>query len=107
MPAANCFLHPVHVKYVQHVQGVKQTKMPQIQKQNVTVSLSTQTIQKARILAAKRSTSISGLLEEQIEALVGQEEAYENSRRTALRLMEQGFRLGGAPLTPRDQLHER
>jgi hypothetical protein len=38
---------------------------------------------------------------------VGQEEAYESSRRTALRLMERGFRLGGARLTPRDELHER
>ncbi len=53
-----------------------------------------QTIQKARILAAQRSTSIS-------------EQAYESSRRTAMRLMEQGFRLGGAPLARRDVLHER
>ena len=106
MPPRIVFYGPVHVKYVSHVLGV-QVQMSQIRKQNVTVSLSTQTIERARILAAKRSTSISGLLEEQIEALVGQEEAYESSRRTALRLMEQGFRLGGGPSTPRDQLHER
>ena len=81
--------------------------MPPIRKQNVTVSLSTQTIQKARILAAKRSTSISGLLEEQIEALVGQDEAYENSRRMALGFLEQGIRLGGHALPPRNELHER
>ena len=81
--------------------------MPPAKKQNVTVSLSTQTIQKAKVLAAKRSTSISGLLEEQIETLVGQEEAYENSLRRALSLMDRGFRLGGAPLAPRDALHER
>ena len=81
--------------------------MPQTRKQNVTVSLSTKTIQQARILAAKRSTSISGLLEEQIESLVGQEEAYDNSLCRALSLMDQGFRLGGARLAPRDRLHER
>ena len=81
--------------------------MGQIQKRNVTVSLSTRTIQKAKILAAKRSTSISGLLEEQIEALVGQEEEYERCHRTALSLMQQGFRLGGAALPSRDELHER
>jgi hypothetical protein len=37
--------------------------MPQSrQKRNVTISLSPETIRKARILAARRSTSISGLL---------------------------------------------
>lgn len=97
----------MHVKYVLHVPYVKGVQISQTRKQNVTVSLSMQTIQKARILAAKRSTSISGLLEEQIEALVGQEEAYESSHRTALRLMEQGFRLGATPWTRRDELHER
>jgi hypothetical protein len=81
--------------------------MPQTQKQNVTVSLTKRTIQRAKILAAKRSTSISGLLEEQIEALVGQDEAYENSRRHALSMMSPGFRLGGAPMTSREALHER
>lgn len=81
--------------------------MSQIRKQNVTVSLSTQTIQKAKILAAKRSTSISGLLAEQIEALVGAEEVYEGARRTALSLMDQGFHLGGALTATRDELHAR
>jgi hypothetical protein len=77
--------------------------MPQSRKQNVTISLKVQTIQKAKILAAKRSTSISGLLEEQIEALLGQEEAYENSRRAAVSLMEQGFHIGGGRLASRDE----
>jgi hypothetical protein len=78
----------------------------QTRKQNVTISLSTQTIQKVKILAAKRSTSISGLLTEQIERLVGDEEAYENAQRTALSLMDRGFHLGGIPAT-RDELHAR
>ena len=43
-------------------------------KQNVTVSLS---VQKARGLAAKRSMSISGLLAEQRDPLVGADGAYE------------------------------
>jgi hypothetical protein len=45
--------------------------MAQVRKQNVTVSLSVQTIRQAKLLAAKRSTSISGLLAEQIEGMVG------------------------------------
>ena len=35
--------------------------MPRTRKQNLTVSLSPQTVQKAKVLAAKCSTSISGL----------------------------------------------
>lgn len=77
-------------------------------KQNVTVSLRAETIQRAKILAARRSTSISALPERQIEALMGEEEdAYQNSRRSAFNLMDRGFHLGGAHPTPRDVLHER
>ncbi len=81
--------------------------MPQTQKQNLTVSLNTQTIQKAKVLAAKRSTSISGLLAGQIEALVDAEETYESAHRAALDLMERGFHLGGTRSIHRDALHER
>jgi hypothetical protein len=76
-------------------------------KQNVTISISHETVRKARILAARRSTSISGLLAEQIEALLGAEEAWESSERSALVLLEQGFHLGGRINASRDELHER
>jgi hypothetical protein len=77
------------------------------QKQNLTVSLDRQTIRKAKIVAARRSTSISGLLAQQIEILVGEEEAYALAERQALALLEQGFHLGGAIRADRDKLHER
>jgi hypothetical protein len=64
-------------------------------------------VQKARVLAAKRSTSISGLLAAQIEALVDADEAYESAHRAALDLMERGFHLGGVHSVPRELLHER
>ncbi len=76
-------------------------------KQNVTVSLDRETIQKAKIIAARRSTSISGLLAHQIEALVGEEEAYERAERQALNLLDHGFHLGGVIRASRDELHER
>jgi hypothetical protein len=81
--------------------------MSQTSKQNVTVSLSVQTIRKARILAAKRSTSISGLLAEQIESLVGEDEAYERAAVSAIARMKRGFHLGGGRLASREELHER
>ena len=76
-------------------------------KQNVTVSLDRQTIQKAKVVAARRSTSISGLLARQIEVLVGEEEAYERAERQARALLDQGFHLGGVIRASRDELHER
>jgi hypothetical protein len=75
-------------------------------KRNVTVSLSPETIGKARILAARRSTSISGLLAEQIESLIGTEETYERSKRSALDLLDRGFHLGGIIAVTRGELHE-
>jgi hypothetical protein len=76
-------------------------------KQNLTISLDRQTIRMAKILAARRSTSISGLLARQIEILVGEEEAYERAERQAMALLEQGFHLGGLIRASRDELHER
>jgi hypothetical protein len=81
--------------------------MSQVQKRNVTVSLSPQVIQKARILAVKRSTSISGLLAQQIEALVNDDETYERSAASAIARLKRGYHLGGGRMVSRDELHER
>jgi hypothetical protein len=75
--------------------------------QNITVRLKRRTLRKAKILAAKRNTSISGLLAEQIEALVGDDDAYERAQRRALALLDQGFHLGGRIESTRDEWHER
>jgi hypothetical protein len=77
------------------------------EKQNVTVSLSRQILKKAKILAARRETSISGLLAQQIELLVGNEEVYERAEKLAMSLLDQGFAMGGTAQTSRDELHER
>jgi hypothetical protein len=76
-------------------------------KQNVTISLDRQTILKAKIIAARRDTSISGLLSQQIEILVGEEEAYEQAERQAVALLDEGFHLGGGAPVSREELHER
>ena len=76
-------------------------------KQNVTVSLSQQTIRKAKILAAQQGSSISRLLAQQIETLVGRHEAYERAQRQAALLLDQGFHLGGVIRASRDEWHER
>ena len=77
------------------------------EKQNVTISLSRQVLKKARILAAQRETSISGLVAQEIEFLVGRAEQYERAERQAMTLLNQGFHMGGVIQTTRDDLHER
>ena len=91
---------------MQHVKYVRKWGMSR-EKQNVTISISPETVRKAKILAARRSTSISRLLSEQVEALVDSEEAYERAERSALALLDAGFHLGGLVAATRDQLHER
>lgn len=81
--------------------------MAQAQRQNLTVSLDVQTIRKAKVLAAKRATSISGLVAEQIEALVNNDDAYEKAAASAIARMKRGYHLGGGPYASRDELHER
>jgi hypothetical protein len=76
-------------------------------KQNVTVRLDRLTIRKAKILAAKRNSSISALLAEQVERLVGEDDAYDQAQRRAFALLEQGFHLGGRVAETREEWHER
>ncbi len=77
-------------------------------KEKVTIRLTWQTLQKVKVPAARRATSISGFLAEQIEPLVGEDEAaYERAQRQAMVLLDGGFHVGGAIRARRDELHER
>jgi hypothetical protein len=77
------------------------------QKRNLTISLDRQTIQKAKILAARRSTSVSKFVAGQIEILVREEKAYEWAEQQAMALLDQGFHLGGVIQVNREKLHNR
>jgi hypothetical protein len=73
---------------------------------NVTVHLDDDTIHKAKVLAARRATSLSKLVGE-IERLVGEDDTYQQSLQTALHHLEHGFHLGGGSLPDRSSLHDR
>lgn len=81
--------------------------MPEVRKQNLTISLSPHLIHQAKILAAKRSTSISGLLAEQVEVLVKEDDRYEMAAMSAIARMERGVHMGGGKLASREELHDR
>lgn len=76
---------------------------------NITLSLPDETLRAAKVLAAKRETSVSALLREVLEALVREESGYEQARKEFMRVGEQGFDLGtnGRTSWTRDELHER
>ena len=80
---------------------------PETTKQNITLRLDRRTLRKAKVLAAKRNMSVSGLIAEQIETLVGEDDAYDQAQRRALALLDRGFHLGGQIASSRDEWHER
>jgi len=80
---------------------------PGAKKQKVTISLSCQLLNRARILAAQRQTSIGGLLAQELEVLVARAEEYERAKGQAMALLDHGFPMGGVIRTKRDDLHRR
>lgn len=63
--------------------------------QNLTLKLPVETIRKAKVVAAERGTSISALVAQKIEDLVGEDAEYQAARRRALEWLGQGWHLGG------------
>lgn len=75
-------------------------------KQNITLSLETSLLREAKILAAKRNTSVSRLLASELEGSIQRHQAHERAKRAALSMMKDGLPLGGIPAS-RDAWHER
>lgn len=74
---------------------------------NVTVSIDEKLAREAKVLAAKRGTSLSRLVAERLESLVGDDRRYESARRRALKQMEAGIATGWRKPVSRDALYER
>jgi hypothetical protein len=75
---------------------------------NLTVRLEGGTIRKAKVLAARRSTSVSRLVSEEIERLVREDEAYEQARIEALAEMDSAPDLGSMGRLPdREDVYDR
>ena len=76
-------------------------------KQNITLSIDKKLIQKVKVLAAHKQTSISGLLSAELLKTVEKAEKYEWAKRKAMGHLEKGFHLGGTAVSSREALHER
>jgi hypothetical protein len=75
-------------------------------RRNLTLQLDEDVIQRAKVLAAKRGTSVSGLLARELEDLVAQDARYEEAWRRASEIMASSSPRGGRTWR-RDQLHDR
>jgi hypothetical protein len=76
-------------------------------KSNVTLRLDSDLLREAKVLAARKGTSVSRLMADQLEALVREDRAYEQAERRALERLKRGFDLRWMPPASRGELHER
>jgi hypothetical protein len=77
--------------------------------QNITLSLPEEDLREARILAARRGTSVSQMLARMLREVVEQESGYARARDRSLARLDQGMDLGtnGHIGWSRDSIHER
>ena len=73
---------------------------------NITIKLDKALLRKIRVLAAEKGTSVSALIAAKFEEEAGQRERYEEAKKHAIAIMDQGLNLGGRPPS-RDEMHER
>jgi len=71
-----------------------------VKTQNLTLKLPADTVRKIKVIAAERGASISGLLVEKLDELLGEGAEYQAARRRALEWLAQGWHLGGRPPSP-------
>jgi Family of unknown function (DUF6364) len=75
-------------------------------RRNLTVQLDEDVIRRAKVIAAKRGTSVSGLVARELEELVAADARYEEAHRRAGEIMAGSIPRGGRTWR-RDDLHDR
>lgn len=75
-------------------------------KRNLTVELDDEMIRKAKVVAAKRGTSVSRLVANELEDLIEGDVRYEEARERALKALASAKPRGGRSWR-REDLHER
>jgi hypothetical protein len=75
-------------------------------KRNLTLQLDEEVIRTAKVMAAQRGTSVSGLVAHELKELVARDARYEAARRRAEETMAASVPRGGRNWR-REELHER
>jgi hypothetical protein len=76
-------------------------------RQNITLSIEKELLKKAKLMAAKKETSMTKLLTEQLAKMVSEDDQYDLAKKRALTILKKGFHLGGCIMGKREELHER
>ena len=74
---------------------------------NITLKVDASLAREAKVLAARRGTSLSRLVAEQLEQLVNDDQVYAAAKRRALRRLKRGYDLGTSQSADRASLHDR
>ncbi len=77
--------------------------------QNITLALPKRTLQKVKVIAAQRHTSVSALLTQALEEIAMKQTRYAAARSRQIEAMRTADKLGtyGQAAWTRDELHER
>jgi len=89
------------------VQHIKCAIMKVMNATNITIKIESSLAQDARVLAARRGTSLSRLVSEQLQLLILEDQAYAAARQNALQALKSGFDLEWGAPESREELHAR
>ena len=87
--------------------GARNFAIIKLMKRNLTIQLDEGTIRDAKIIAARKSMSLSRLVSEEIGKAAAKESSYEKAKRSALSRLKHGYDLGGGKMPDREELYER
>ena len=73
---------------------------------NITLKLDDQILTRVRHLVVDENKSVSAWVSELIERTLNEADDYEEARREAIDTLNEGFHLGGRPLS-REEIHDR
>ena len=88
-----------------HVRSTCSTCFTVVMKRNLTIQLDEDLIRRAKVIAAERGTSVSGLVAQQITELIAARDRYARARESALQMMSEAIDRGGRHWT-REELYE-
>ena len=74
---------------------------------NITIKVKSDLAHEARVLAAKRGTSLSRLVADQLSVLVREDQVYAAASRSALSKLRRGYDLDWDKPSNREELHDR
>jgi len=74
-------------------------------KQNLTITLERELVVKARVISAKRRTSVSRMVSDELRRIIERDEQYHSAKQKALANLRKGFHMGGRITASSSKIH--